>query len=439
MGLGKSACARLILLALWLCTPALAQIPPSLSVTPASGEVERAVLLVEADGLQPHTRYRIEIHHAGALLLASEEESDAAGHIPFPISSTAGDQPGMYSLRLLLEGALLAESQFELTVPGQASGNAQIEVSPQRVAFGRPQSIRLLALQPGAIYSIEIIADETRQLAYRREHRSGADGTVNFEIFAQPGDSSGAHTIAVYDDAGDLVALGDMHVDAPLSRNARVELLPPSAQAGDALRVTVDGLAAFDAVSAQLTSAQGVLIDARSARASSEGAAGLVFQLPASLPDGAYDISVFVDGGRVASASLTVGASAPAPLPEPTATPAPSIAATTATLSVSPQRAPIGSSHRVAIGGLAANESLSIEISYAGEIIFATTQRADAEGRASLDLISGDEDQPGDYMHPPAARKWPPVQRRLPGDGVPVACGCADSRASRLQRAGTSN
>ena len=401
MGLGNSARARLFLLLCWLCLPVFAQIPPSLTVTPASGEVERAVLLVEADGLQAQTRYRIEIHHEGALLFASEEDSDAAGHIPFPIASTAGDQPGMYSVRLLLEGELVAEGAFELTAPSQASGNAQIAVSPQRVAFGRPQSIRIAALNPGASYSIEIIADESRQLAYRREHQSSADGTIAFEIFAQPGDSPGAHTIAVYDQAGDLAVLGDLHIDAPLSRNARVELLPPAAQAGDSVRVVVSGLAAFDAVSAQLTSAQGVLIDARAARASSEGAAGLAFQLPASLPDGAYDISVFVDGGRVASASLTVGVDAPAPPPAVTATPAPAPLQQpigNASLTITPQRAPIGSSHRLAASGLRANEPVTIEISFAGEVVFVTTQRADADGRSTLDLITSAEDQPGDYM-----------------------------------------
>ncbi len=397
MGLNIAAYVRLILLVFSLVLPALAQVLPSVTISPASGEVERAVLLVEVDGLQAHTRYRIEIHYAGAMLLASEEESDAAGHIPFPIFSTAGDQPGRYSVRALLDGELVAEGEFELTAPSQQSGDAQITVAPERVAFGRPQTIRIAALQPGTIYSIEITADETQQLAYRRAHNSGADGTIAFEIFAQPGDAPGVHTIAVYDEAGDLVALGDMLVDAPLVRNVSIELIPAFVQAGEAARLVIGGLAAFDAVSAQLTSAEGVLIDAMSARASSGGAAELAFQIPASLPDGVYEISVFVDGGQVSSAKLTVEADAPDPPPEPTATPAPSEAPTTASLSVMPQRAPIGSSHRVTVSGLRANETISIEILYAGEIVFATSQRADAGGRSTLNLITGAEDQPGDY------------------------------------------
>ena len=394
MRINTVACVCLIWLLCLLTLPATAQIPPSVTITPGTGEVANALLLVEADGLQAHTRYRIEIRYADELLLASDEETDAAGHIPYPITSTAGDLAGVYQVIVLLDGEIVARGQFTLTEPVAGGGDAQITVAPPRAAFGSPQTVRIADLRPRAPYTIEIIADQTAQLAYRRAHSSSAQGDIEFEIFAQPGDAAGAHTIAVYDAAGDLAALGGMIIEPPITRNVALELIPAAVNAGEAVQALISGLAAFDAVSAHLTSTQGILIEAQSARASSEGAAGLVFRIPAGLSDGAYVISVFVDGQQVADANLQVGADMPVAAPQPTASaPQPTVAS----LTVSPDSAPLGSSHRVIASGLPANDQIAIEISFGGAAVFSTVQRADANGVANLDIITGDEDQPGAY------------------------------------------
>ena len=400
MGMKNRVIVGLCWLVCWLTLPAWAQIAPSLSITPAAGEIEKAVFLIEIDGLEPQARYRIEFLFADATVYATEKESDAAGHIPFPISSTAGDQPGVYSVRALRDDSVVAQGEFELTAPAQQTADAQVTVLPQRAAFGRPQAIQIVDLLPNASYTVEIIADAAGQLAYRRAHRSSQDGNINFEVFAQAGDAPGAHTIAVYDQAGSLVALGDFTIEEPLARDVRLELSPRSVQAGDTVVLQVDGLAAFDAVSAQLLSADGILINALSTRASSDGAAGLLFSTTADLADGAYTIALYVEGNAVANAELVVGAAPTAKIaPTPTATvqPAAAIPVETASMTISPESAPIGSSHRVRVTGLAADEALVFEITYAGEAVFSASRRADTNGRATLELVTGAEDQPGEY------------------------------------------
>ena len=294
-----------------LALPTLAQIPPSVTITPLVGEVEKAILLVEIDGLQAHTRYRIEILYAGAVVFATDEESDAAGHIPYPITSTAGDPPGSYTVRVLQDGAAIAEGAFELTAPGQNAAQPEIRVEPQRAAFGQPQAIAMTGLQSSATYTVEIIADDTRQLAFRRQRRSSPDGAIDITVFAQPGDAHGAHTIAVFDEAGSLIALGDFFVDAPVARDVSLSINPAAIRAGESVMLNASRMAAFDTVSAQLQSADGTLIDSQSARASSEGSAGLVFATPANLASGSYTITLFVDGSQVATGSLTVTDASP--------------------------------------------------------------------------------------------------------------------------------
>ena len=65
-----------------LAMTASAQSAPSVNITPATGEAERAVFTIEIDGLLPDTRYTIEILFDGAVVFSSEENSDQAGHIP---------------------------------------------------------------------------------------------------------------------------------------------------------------------------------------------------------------------------------------------------------------------------------------------------------------------------------------------------------------------
>lgn len=400
MSMKKTALAGLCWLICWLSLPALAQISPSLSITPTAGEVEKAVFLIEIDGLEAQSRYRIEIDFAGETVFATVKESDAAGHIPFHIHSTPGDQPGIYHVRALHNDFMVAQGEFELTPPAQQTAGAQVNVHPQRAVFGRPQAVQIADLLPNIAYTIEITTDHTQRLAYRRTHKSSQAGDIGFEIFAQAGDTPGAHTIAVYDEAGSLVAQGGFIIERPLARDVTLEMSPRSVQAGDSVALQVGGLAAFDAVSAQLLSADGILIDALSTRASSDGMANLLFATPADLADGAYTIALYVDGSQMAKDSLIVGT---APTGETPTTPtkpeqpAPSEPAGAVTMSVEPLSAPIGSRHRVHVGGLSAAESLVFEISLAGEVVFSTPQLADASGRATLEFLTGPEDQPGEY------------------------------------------
>ena len=76
-------------------------------------------------------------------------------------------------------------------------------------------------------------------------------------------------------------------------------------EAGGSVEITVSGLAAFDSVTAQITTADDVLIDTVLARASSDGEAVLPFATPAKLADGVYEVEIFVEGDVLASAKLT--------------------------------------------------------------------------------------------------------------------------------------
>ena len=99
--------ARLILLCcalLALILPFQAQDAPTVSVTPEAGPAEEAAFEIKISGLKPESPYNVEILFQGDVVFSSDEMSDADGQIDYPIISTEGDAPGIYTLQVLSDG-----------------------------------------------------------------------------------------------------------------------------------------------------------------------------------------------------------------------------------------------------------------------------------------------------------------------------------------------
>lgn len=381
---------RLSVLSLVLVMGAAAQDTPTVTISPASGEAEKAVFTIEIDGLQPDTRYAVEIVFDGDVVFSSEETSDQAGHIPYPVSSTEGDLPGSYTLRVLLDGELVASGEFALTAAQPDADEdrrdflAEVTVSPATAPFGKVQTLRIAKLMRRRQYTVEITAGETFQVAYRRSHSSDEDGLIEIEIFAEADDAPGPQSVAVYDTEGALIAVGEFTIQPRPKRDVSVTLSPAAVAAGSPVEIAVSGLAAFDSVTAQISAADGLLIDTVLARATSDGDGTLSFTPPADLADGAYDVDIFVEGDRLASALLTIGD--PAPVDR------------TVTVAIAPPQAPIGGQHQITVAGLESAAAITLIIlDPAGAEEYRTTRQADAGGEVELTISSTDEDDTGAY------------------------------------------
>ncbi|MDE2776581.1 MAG: hypothetical protein OXI77_11620 [Chloroflexota bacterium] len=379
---------RLSLLLALLVMSARAQSTPTVTITPELGEAERAVFAIEIDGLLPDTRYNVEIVFQSEVVFGSEEDSDQAGHIYYPISSTAGDLPGEYTLRALLDGEVVASGVFTLTAaaPPTAAGEflGEVTVSPSVAPFGKVHQARIAALEPRAQYTVEITARETGQEAYRRPFTSDDEGVITLEIFAEEGDAAGLQSIAVYDADGELAAEGEFTIQRRPQRQVWVALSPATVAVGGSVEISLGGLAAFDSVTAQVTTADGVLIDTILARASSNGEALLTYATPAELAAGAYQLVFFIEGARLASATLIIGDAARSE--------------GDVTLSINPLQGPIGTRHTIDVAGLAADQAFSLIIlDPAGAEEYRASSQTDAAGEFSLTISSTAEDDTGVY------------------------------------------
>lgn len=381
-----------------------------MTIAPDAGLAEQAVFDIEITGLQPDSPYAIEILFENEVVFKSDEVSDADGRIAYPISSTEGDEPGIYTLQVRVDDTVVASADFELTAAAADEPTTESElvgevtVTPETAPFGSVQEIRASGLETQTNYTLEIIASETQTVGYRRVHTSDDDGLIQIEIFAEEGDVPGLHAIAIYDEAGELIAAGDFTIDAPAERQAQVELLPATIHAGGSIDIAVTGLQAFDSVTAQITSAAGVLIDTDLARASSDGAVTLTFSADEDLAPGEYAVDIFVEAEKLASAALQVSpppapvqATEEAPVEEP-ATAVDPETEDNASATIEPGAAPIGSSHVITVSGLDARETVTFEVMFAGESVYRTQKTANASGETSIELVTDADDQPGDYI-----------------------------------------
>lgn len=379
---------RLSLLLLALATPLLAQEAPTIAIAPAAGPAEQAVFDIQISGLAAGSAYTIEILFEGDVVFSSDETSDANGALSYPISSTPGDLPGVYTLQVINAGEVVANADFQLT---NATENASepdfpgdVSVTPASAPFGTVQTIRIGELETLTNYTVEITANETLRVAYRRVHTSDEDGVIEIDIFAEEDDTAGLQAIAVYDQAGETIAAGEFTIEAPLERDATVALDPARIATGKATAIAVTGLAAFDSVTAQITSAEGILIDTILARASRDGAATLSFTTAEDLAEGVYAVEIFVDGDKLTAAELTVGE-----LEQETLD---------LSLTVDPPSGVIGARHTIMVGGLPADQAFALAIlDPAGVEEYRSERSADGQGAFSLTISSDEDDAVGEY------------------------------------------
>lgn len=381
---------RLIVLSLLFTAFALtvpAQDTPTVTVTPDSGPVESALLMILIEGLQPNAVYSIEFLFDGEVVFSSEETSDDQGVISFPAGSTEGDLPGSYTVQVVRDGEALASADFELTSKETAMElPGEITVTPPSGPIGTLHEIKIAELDAQTRYTIEITASESQQVAYRRARASDKDGIIEIEVFAEEGDTPGQQAIAIYDSEGETIAEGAFTVDAPPEREVTVIVTPAIIEAGGSVEISVSGLSAFDSVSAQIKSVDGVLIDTVMARASRDGEVNLSFTGPDDMKEGRYDIEIFAEGDEAATATLTIGEVTDTELD------------LAALVSITPPSAAIGSEHLIEVSGLQAEDDyMLIILDPDGAEEYATARTANAAGAFNLRVSSTPEDDIGLY------------------------------------------
>ena len=366
-----------------------AQAEPTVTIQPDSGPVESALFTILIEGLDANAVYSVEFVFQGAVVYSSEEQSDERGNITFPAGSTAGDLPGIYTVQVRRKGQTLASAEFELTaIDADEALPGTVTITPPSAPIGSMHVIRVSGLAAHSRYTIEIAAAASQQVAYRRARSSDRDGLIEIEVFAEAGDALGYQAIAIYDEDGEIVAQGGFTIEAPEAPEpaVAVQLKPSVMAAGGSVDIRVSGLLAYASASALVKSAEGVLIDSVVARGDKDGTVEMTFTSRGDLDTGDYEIEIFAEGDRVATAALTIAAEAQPEM------------ALAAQIAINPPRAGIGSQHLIEVSGLQPGGDYMLNIlDPAGAQDYATEFVADSAGAFSLRISSTPEDDIGTY------------------------------------------
>lgn len=372
----------------------LAQDDPIVTVTPDTGVVGSAILEVSGSGLIADESYTIEFLYQGVVVFSTDEVADMDGNVTFVAASTEDDEAGIYTVQLLNNGDIIAVSEFEFTENDREAtlgtiGN--INISPSSGPISTLHTIIIRDLDADASYTVEITASETDEIVYRRVWTANEQGRISIEIFAEDGDTTGQQVVAVIDSAGDIVAQGEFTIDEPPTRNIVVDITPSVAQAGREFTITVNGLAAFDTVIAQITSPSNVLVDTIRARASSQGVAVLSFMSSDELEADTYNVAIFVDDERMTETTLSIG-------DVDTADDTKDVVDSEVAVSVDPESGAIRTRHVMTVTGLNAEQPFILTIrNDAGDVEYSATRTADESGEFVFNISSAEGDEFGTY------------------------------------------
>jgi hypothetical protein len=387
-----------LLLTTAIATP-LAQDDPIITVTPDSGIIRSAIMDISVSGLVADRTYLVEFVYDGIVVFSTDEVADADGNVTFDAASTEDDDVGIYTVQVVSNDSIIAATEFELTAGSIETNDSpsienmgNINISPRSGPINTLHTITLSDLDSDTTYTVEVTASKTEEVVYRRVWTADEQGDISIEIFANDGDTAGQQVVSVFDSSGNLVAQGEFTVEEPPTRNIVVNITPTVAQAGREFTITVSGLAAFDSVSAQITSEDNILLDTVRARASSQGVAVLSFLSSDDLDDDTYNVGIFVEDDRMAESTLTIGDTIVADGDNDDAEPS------DVTLTVDPESAPVGSTHIMTVTGLEAEQSFTLTINTdAGAIEYSTTRTADESGEFSVNISSSEGDETGVY------------------------------------------
>ncbi len=380
-----------ILLLLALTLPLQAQGAPRIDIAPAAGEAGNALFDISISGLAADSAYTVDIVFQGEVVFSSQERSDSAGEILYPVRSTADDVPGIYTVRVLQAGSELASASMELTAPASITAAADagapqapaLILMPAAVAAGDAVEIMARGVMPAASLTLQITSADA-VLIDTLAARASADGAARLSFRPPAHLADGAYWV-------DLFVEGERQARKTLTIGAlaaSVSISPRGAPIGSEHLISVSGLPAAGEFSLLILDPAGVEAYRSQRVADATGAFALQISSTEEDAPGRYTVQArTVSGEALAAADFEITLPA-------AAVPAP---ASTASAIISPAAAPLGSSHRITVSGLEAGEIVTFDVVFAGASVYQSEKIADADGAAQIELFTSADDPAGEY------------------------------------------
>lgn len=369
--------------ALVLCA-AFAQAPAKIDIRPESGIIGQDIFQIDIRNLQSDAPYRIDVEYGGLSIYGNAERSDKDGQISFALSSTTGDAPGQYWLRLRQADAQLASAPFTLRAGDSKLDRlaARMDLRPRKLPAGRTLQIALSGAEAFASLSAQITSAEGLLLD-SLQARADADGSASLHYLSPATMPPGDYSVTLFAE-GQPLAQENFRLDRGESRPRRAAVQPPSGEQGSRHEVALSGFEPQQPFSLHIIAPDGHEAFRDTGRTGSDGRYALTLASNIDDAPGRYTLEVraSTDGELLAESAIDVLPAAPADR---------------ARARIEPYSAPIGSQHQLTVRGLGSGEPVTVSLVTGGETILSSEQVADRAGILQMPLQLAADAPPGEY------------------------------------------
>ncbi len=386
-----------------VATPPTSQSGIAVAIDPISGPIG-TVYNVRVTGLNSNETITIAVQLDGRTIFATERTSNNSGIATLSLNSEEGDTPGTYSIVILSGDTELASAEFAIgtdTVqpeqPQPPTDDITIQINPVSGIAGTVHTITIGNLNPGEPIRVEVFFDN--ESVYDTNRTADNAGAVILNLSAEATDPTGDYTVRV-ERAGDLAGEAVLTVLAPDETEtdttvepaveANIVISPDAGIPGTVHRVEVTNLEPNETVTVEVLFDNEIVYTTEKT-ADNNGVVTLDLAADAGDPSGDYTVNIIRASDVIASSVFAVEALET----DTTETTVPD--ETTLALTLTPDSGGIGTSHEVRIEGLDANEAITVEVLFDGEIVYTTDKTADRAGIVAFNLVTEEGDAEGVY------------------------------------------
>lgn len=340
------------------------------------------------NNLMPEETVVFELSFDSEVIYTSDTTADTNGASALALLAQNDEALGEYQVRILRDGEEVASDSFTVVESDAVIDNASVTVSPETASAGSDYTIVVTGLNAGEDIAILVNLDGNK--VFEAVRSASNDGTVTVVLNSTSEDELGTYDVVVLRDERELsttfsITEGDTDTNAPSIDDVTLTISPDSAVLTTEHNIGVTGLEANEAFTL-LIEFDGETVYSAEQTADEDGHFSTVIATADTDPLGDYTIIIERNNAEDISGILSIVAD------EATVSESSEFAVSTDKDDVE-----LEEDFEITVSGLDAGEMVTIQVEFAGDVVYETDREADEDGTISLVLSTDENDSTGVY------------------------------------------
>jgi len=348
----------------------------------AQNAVVGETLLLSVTGLDADESVTVELLQDGDVLEGFPATADVNGNVILRIPGESLTASGTYDVRVVRDEQPIASTSV-IVASAEVASDVIISTTRQALTIGDSFVVNVSGLEGGETVTFEVRYDG--ETVYSTERTADDSGAFSIELRSEESDDPGQYELVVVRDGEDAgSALLTIAAAEQGDSEVTVAAVPDTVAAGESFTLTVEGLEPGETVTVDLLYDDASVYTTERV-ADEDGSVTLRLTAEESDQPGEYEVIVTRNGDEIAAGGFAISETTTQVAPEDV------------TVEIEPDTFAQGEGFTVTVSGLAAEETVEVDVRYDGESVFLTERTADADGVIELALTSSADDDAGDY------------------------------------------